>query len=180
MPAGVAEEAAMVEEACRSAGALSVHRAATEEERQQLWEARRQLSYALRASAPRKINHDISVPRGRVPQLFALLATLERDYRLWIPSFGHAGDGNIHVNFMVNPDDGDEMARAGRAAQALFEGVIALEGSISGEHGIGFAKSAYLSLELQPEVIALMQRVKAAFDPHGILNPGKIWETEGS
>ena len=66
------------------------------------------------ASAPRKINHDVSVPRGRVPELFALLARLERDYRLWIPSFGHAGDGNIHVNLMVNPDDADEMARAKR------------------------------------------------------------------
>ncbi len=107
------------------------------------------------------------------------LARLERDYRLWIPSFGHAGDGNIHVNFMVNPDDADEMARAKDAARALFEGVVALEGSISGEHGIGFAKAPYLSLELAPDVIALMQRVKAAFDPHGILNPGKIWETGG-
>ena len=177
VPGGVDEEAALVEAACRAAGALSVHRAATEDERQRLWEARRELSYALRASAPRKINHDVSVPRGRVPQLFALLARLERDYRLWIPSFGHAGDGNIHVNFMVNPDDADEMARAKDAAQALFEGVVALEGSISGEHGIGFAKAPYLSLELEPDVIALMQRVKAAFDPHGILNPGKIWET---
>ena len=160
-------------ECCREAESRGVTGAALS------WEARRELSYALRASAPRKINHDISVPRGRVPQLFALLATLERDYRLWIPSFGHAGDGNIHVNFMVNPEDADEMERAARAAQALFEGVIALEGSISGEHGIGFAKAPYLSLELQPEVIALMQRVKAAFDPHGILNPGKIWETAG-
>ena len=115
-----------------------------------------------------------------MPQLFALLARLERDYRLWIPSFGHAGDGNIHVNFMVNPDDADEMARANDAARALFEGVVALEGSISGEHGIGFAKAPYLSLELGPDVIALMQRVKAAFDPHGILNPGKMWETGGT
>jgi glycolate oxidase len=177
VPDGVDEEAALVEAACRAAGAVSVHRAATEDERQRLWEARRELSYALRASAPRKINHDVSVPRGRVPQLFALLARLERDYRLWIPSFGHAGDGNIHVNFMVDPDDADEMARAKNAAQALFEGVVALEGSISGEHGIGFAKAPYLSLELDADVIALMQRVKAAFDPHGILNPGKIWET---
>jgi glycolate oxidase len=179
VPAGVAEEVALVEEACRSAGALSVHRATTEDERQQVWEARRQLSYALRAAAPRKINHDVSVPRGRVPQLYALVARLERDYQLWIPSFGHAGDGNIHVNFMVNPDDAGEMARATDAARALFEGVVALEGSISGEHGIGFTKAPYLSLELEPDVIALMQRVKAAFDPHGILNPGKIWEAEG-
>ncbi len=173
---GVADEVRLVEEACRAAGALAVHRAATGAEREALWEARRELSYALRASAPRKINHDVSVPRGRVPQLFELLARLERDYRLSIPSFGHAGDGNIHVNLMVDPANSDEMARADLAAQALFEGVVRLEGSISGEHGIGFSKAKYLSLELAPEVIALMQRVKAAFDPNGILNPGKIWE----
>ena len=77
---------------------------------------------------------------------------------------------------MVNPADADAMRRADQAAQRLFEGVVALDGSISGEHGIGFAKAPYLSLELAPEVIALMQRVKAAFDPHGILNPGKIWQ----
>jgi glycolate oxidase len=93
-----------------------------------------------------------------------------------MPSFGHAGDGNIHVNIMVDPANADVMRRADDAATRLFEGVVALEGSISGEHGIGFAKAPYLALELAPEVIALMQRVKAAFDPNGILNPGKIWE----
>jgi glycolate oxidase len=176
IPAGADEELALVELACGSAGALSVTRAADDRERARLWEARRELSYALRAAAPRKINHDVVVPRGRVPQLFALIGRLEREYQLWIPSFGHAGDGNIHVNLMVNPADADEMRRASAAARELFEGVVELEGSISGEHGIGFAKAAYLSLELAPEVVALMRRVKAAFDPHGILNPGKIWE----
>lgn len=174
--AGVESEITIVEEVCRAAGAVSVHRAASDEERTRLWEARRELSFALRASAPRKINHDVSVPRGRVPQLFALIADLERRHELWMPSFGHAGDGNIHVNIMVDPDDADAMRRAALAAEALFEGVVSLEGSISGEHGIGFAKAPYLSLELSPDVIALMQRVKSAFDPKGILNPGKIWD----
>jgi glycolate oxidase subunit GlcD len=175
VPAGVAEEARLIEQACRAVGALDVLRAVSDAERAELWEARRSISYALRAAAPRKINHDVSVPRGRVPALFALLADLQREHDLWMPSFGHAGDGNIHVNIMVDPDDAGQMARAERAAAALFEGVVALEGSISGEHGIGFAKAAYLGLELSPDVVALMQRVKAAFDPHGILNPGKIW-----
>ena len=174
-PAGVEEEVDVVQRALGSAGAFTVRRAASEAERDALWEARRELSFALRAAAPRKINHDVSVPRGRLPQLFDLIARLEREHRLWIPSFGHAGDGNVHVNIMVNPADADEMARAEGAALALFKGVVALEGSISGEHGIGFAKAPYLSVELAPEVIALMQRLKAAFDPHGILNPGKIW-----
>lgn len=175
VPAGVDEEAGLVEDACRRAGALTVTRAATGEDRHRIWEARRELSYALRAAAPRKINHDVSVPRGRVPELFALVARLEREHQLWMPSFGHAGDGNIHVNIMIDPAIPDQVRRADAAARALFEGVIDLEGSISGEHGIGFSKAPYLGLELAPEVIALMQRVKAAFDPHGILNPGKIW-----
>jgi glycolate oxidase len=178
VPAGVEEEAGLVEDACRRAGALTVARAASGEERHRLWEARRELSYALRAAAPRKINHDVSVPRGRVPQLFDLVSRLERDHQLFMPCFGHAGDGNIHVNIMVDPARADEMRRAETAARALFEGVVALEGSISGEHGIGFAKAPYLGLELAPDVIGLMRRVKAAFDPRGILNPGKIWEAQ--
>ena len=175
VPTGLAEESSLVEDACRRAGALTVARAASGEEEQRLWEARRELSYALRAAAPRKINHDVSVPRGRVPELYALVSRLERRYQLWMPAFGHAGDGNIHVNIMLDPADPDEVRRADAAAHDLFEGVVALEGSISGEHGIGFSKAPYLGLELAPDVIALMQRVKAAFDPHGILNPGKIW-----
>jgi FAD/FMN-containing dehydrogenase len=176
--AGVREEARRVVEACQRAGALSVRQAATPSERDAIWEARRELSFALRALAPRKINHDVVVPRGRVPQLFALVAALRTRYGLVMPCFGHAGDGNIHVNLMVDPADPGALTRATHAERELFEGVIALEGSISGEHGIGFAKAKYLGLELSPDVIALMQRVKLAFDPHGILNPGKIWSAE--
>jgi glycolate oxidase len=174
-PGAVEEEAALVADACRAASATSVRRAASEEERQQLWEARRELSFALRALAPRKINHDVVVPRGRVPELFDLIERLRREYGLLIPCFGHAGDGNIHVNIMVDPANPAALAAAERAARELFEGVVALEGSISGEHGIGFSKAPYLGIELSVDVIALMQRVKAAFDPRGILNPGKIW-----
>ena len=103
------------------------------------------------------------------------MADLKRRYDLRIASFGHAGDGNIHVNLMIDRDDQAQRTRAQEAERALFERVVALEGSISGEHGIGFAKAPYLSIELSPEEIALMKRVKAAFDPHGILNPGKIF-----
>ncbi len=175
----VEEEAARVTAACTAAGALDVRRARDDQERQAIWEARRELSHALRALAPKKINHDVVVPRGRVPQLFELLEELRRDYRLLMPAFGHAGDGNIHVNLMVDPADPDQMARARHAERALFKGVVALEGSISGEHGIGFAKAPYLGLELSPETIALMSRVKRAFDPNGILNPGKLWDYRG-
>ncbi len=173
---GVEDESAHVLSACRHAGALTVQRANTGAERDAIWEARRELSFALRALAPRKINHDVVVPRGRVPQLFDLVDRLRREYRLLIPCFGHAGDGNIHVNVMCDPANADEMRRAKAAEHALFAGVVALEGSISGEHGIGFAKAPYLGLELSPDVIALMKRVKLAFDPNQILNPGKLWD----
>ena len=180
VPAGVAEETTRVAAACRQAGAIDVDQAASDVERQIIWEARRQLSYALRALAPLKINHDVVVPRGRLPQLFELVDRIRRDEELLIACFGHAGDGNIHVNMMIDPADERQAARAGAAQQRLFEGVVALEGSISGEHGIGFAKAPYLALELSAEVIALMKRLKTAFDPHGVLNPGKIWPPQAA
>jgi glycolate oxidase len=175
LAAAVTEEAARCEQACRDAGATEILRAHDEAERQEIWRVRRELSLALKTITPIKFNHDVVVPKGRIPQLFEFVERLKRDYRLRIPCFGHAGDGNIHVNIMVTPGDDDEMRRAHDAERVLFEGVVALEGSISGEHGIGFAKAKYLPLELDPQTIALMKRVKDAFDPHGILNPGKIF-----
>lgn len=171
----VAGEATRVEQACRDAGATEILRARDEAEVQELWRVRRELSPSLKMITPLKVNHDVVVPKARVPELFALVDQLKARFRLRIPCFGHVGDGNIHVNMMVSPDDEDEMRRAHEAEVELFKGVVALEGSISGEHGIGFAKAPFLGIELSPETIALMQRIKLAFDPHGILNPGKIF-----
>jgi glycolate oxidase len=175
MQAAVDEEIDRVADACRGAGATRVSLAANDEDRDRLWNVRRMLSGALKATGLLKINHDVVVPRGRVPELFAAIATLRQAHQLRIAAFGHAGDGNIHVNLMVDRRDTQQRARAGEAERALFERVVALEGSISGEHGIGFAKAQYIGLELSPEEIALMKRVKTAFDPNGILNPGKIF-----
>ena len=136
---------------------------------------RRQLSYALRAAAGHKINHDVVVPRGRVPELFDEVSRVRAAQGLRIACFGHAGDGNIHVNILIDNENADERHRAALAEREIFSRVVALEGSISGEHGIGFAKRPYLSIELSADQIALMKRVKAAFDPAGILNPGKIF-----
>lgn len=174
-PEAIAEEAERVAQACRDAGATEILRAGDEAERQELWRVRRELSYSLKTITPLKFNHDVVVPKGRIPELFALVRRIKEDYRLRIPLFGHAGDGNIHVNIMVDPNDAAEIARAHEAEPVLFRGVVAMEGSISGEHGIGFSKLPFIPLELSPDEIALMKRVKAAFDPLGILNPGKMF-----
>jgi glycolate oxidase len=174
-PAAVEEDARQVEAACRDAGATELLRARDDDERHELWRVRRELSFSVRTLAPLKINHDVVVPKGRIPELFALVRRIRQESGLRIPLFGHAGDGNIHVNIMLDPADAGEAARARAAERTLFEGVVALEGAISGEHGIGFSKAPFLALELSPPEIALMKRVKAAFDPHGILNPGKIF-----
>jgi glycolate oxidase len=175
VPSAVSEEAGRVEQACRDAGSTEVLRARNEAERAELWRVRREISLSLKMVAPLKFNHDVVVPKGRIPELFALVHRVREEFRLRIPLFGHAGDGNIHVNIMVDPQDADEIARAHDAERVLFAGVVALEGSISGEHGIGFSKAPFVPLELSPDEIALMKRVKQAFDPNGILNPGKIF-----
>ena len=175
VPASVAEESSRVERALSSAGATEVLRARDEAERQELWRVRRELSLSLKMVAGLKFNHDVVVPKARIPALFALVQRIAAERRLRIPCFGHAGDGNIHVNIMVDPNDRDEIQRAHDAERELFEGVVAMEGSISGEHGIGFSKAPFIAIELSPDEIALMKRVKAAFDPHNLLNPGKIF-----
>jgi glycolate oxidase len=175
IPSAVQDEMSLVVRACETAGVMSVRRANSEADRAELWSVRREISLALRATGLLKINHDVVVPRGRVPQLYDAVEELRRQFGLRVAAFGHAGDGNIHVNLMVDRQNPDELARARAAERVLFERVLALEGSISGEHGIGYAKKPYLAMELSAEVIALMQRLKAAFDPNHILNPGKIF-----
>jgi glycolate oxidase len=174
----VGAEADRVEAACIGAGAIELLRARTEAERQELWRVRREISPSLKTIASLKLNHDVVVPRARIPDLFDLVGELKSRFDVRIPCFGHVGDGNIHVNMMVPHDDADAVRRARAAERELFHGVVAMEGSISGEHGIGFSKAAYLGLELAPETIALMKRIKRAFDPNGILNPGKIFPDE--
>jgi len=137
-----------------------------------LWAARKALSLAQRAATQHKINEDVVVPVSRLPALVDGVRRLAEKHAVPIVSFGHAGNGNLHVNFL--PRDVDEIERAYAALPELFALVIALEGTLSGEHGIGLVKRDYLQLALGAGSIALMRAVKAAFDPDGILNPGKL------
>ena len=176
LPETVAEEGRRVEQACREAGATEVLVAHDQATREELWRVRRALSLSLRVLAPLKVNHDVVVPKGRVPELFDLIDRLRAaSPGVRIPCFGHVGDGNIHVNMMLDPADPVALDAARVAERALFEGVVALEGSISGEHGIGFSKLPFVPLELSRIEIDLQRRIKAAFDPLNILNPGKMF-----
>tara|TARA_B100001123_G_scaffold435397_1_gene563815 strand:- start:20637 stop:22064 length:1428 start_codon:yes stop_codon:yes gene_type:complete len=177
MPTAVDEESTQVIQACQSIG-LEARTAYTPAERERLWDQRRNLSLALRAHAPKKLNHDVVVPKGRIPQLFEVIQRLKTTYDLQIPSFGHVGDGNIHVNILLDPNNPVERKRAASAEAELFKAVVGLEGSITGEHGIGFSKKTFLELELSEPTIATMRGLKRAFDPKGILNPGKIFPEE--
>ena len=138
-----------------------------------LWACRKALSPALRSLAPKKINEDVAVPVSRIPELIAGLQQLAERHQVQIVNFGHAGNGNIHVNLLGNPDDAAELRRMHACLDEVFRLVLELEGTLSGEHGVGLAKRDFVAWEIQPETLALMRSVKAQFDPAGILNPGK-------
>jgi len=137
-----------------------------------LWNARKALSPALRTISPHKINEDVVVPVSRVPQLVARLQKLANEYALPIVSFGHAGNGNLHVNLL--PRDDPERGRAHACLAEVFKAVIELDGTLSGEHGIGTAKRDFMAHAIDAEALELMRGIKRVFDPDGILNPGKL------
>jgi D-lactate dehydrogenase len=161
-----------VADAAQGDGLLELRRAANEAEITDLWAARRALSPALRDLSPNKINEDVVVPVSRVPELVAATRRLAAQHRLPIVTFGHAGNGNLHVNLL--PRDATEMAAAERCLAELFEVVVALDGTLSGEHGIGLAKRDFMARALDPGALDLMRAIKRTFDPDGILNPGKL------
>lgn len=142
--------------------------------RARLWAARRALSPALRTIAPGKLNEDVVVPVSRIPDLVAGVEALAAESALTIVSFGHAGNGNLHINILYYPDDADETARAQAALPRIFDLALALGGALSGEHGIGLSKRDFMAGAFDPATLATMRAVKAAFDPDGILNPGKL------
>jgi glycolate oxidase len=153
------------------------HRAARDRaEAEELWAVRRKCSPAMFALGDSKLNEDIVVPLRSYAKFARFLEKLRRESRLAIPTFGHLGDGNLHVNIMYHRYDPAECRRAEWAVGTLMREVIALGGAISGEHGIGLAKTPFLRLQHSPAQIKAMLAVKRALDPNGILNPGKMFE----
>jgi glycolate oxidase len=173
-PAAVKKEAERVVDICQTLGGEAVV-AEDDMARERLWEARRSISPALYHIKPTKINEDIVVPRDKVTSALIELKRLSEVTGIKIISFGHAGDGNIHVNIMVDIDDREEYLKGMEVAKKVFEIALNLGGSISGEHGIGIIKAPYLDMEIKEKELELMKGIKKLFDPAGMMNPGKIW-----
>ena len=161
-------------DAAEGDGLVALDVAADGSARDRLWAARRALSPALRTIAPGKINEDVVVPVSRIPDLMAGVEALSVEASLPIVVFGHAGNGNLHVNIMYRPDDASETARAQAALPRLFALVLSLGGTLSGEHGIGVAKRDWMERAFDAPTLTAMRAIKAALDPDGILNPGKV------
>ncbi|MDI1253952.1 FAD-linked oxidase C-terminal domain-containing protein [Thermomonas sp.] len=165
---------AALQRAATGDGLLVLDSASDPEASTALWEARKALSPALRSIAPGKINEDVVVPVSRLPELVRGIEGLSREFALPIVAFGHAGNGNVHANILFDPDDASENERAHAALPRLFALTLSLGGTLSGEHGIGTAKRAYMADAFDGPTLATMRAVKQAFDPDGLLNPGKV------
>ncbi|HEX8634653.1 MAG TPA: FAD-linked oxidase C-terminal domain-containing protein [Pyrinomonadaceae bacterium] len=174
-PSEVERDALLCEQVVRDGGGFDVMRSETREEEERLWDVRRAISPALKKFGTMKFNEDVVVPRSRVPELVARVEEIGKLHDTFVVNFGHAGDGNIHVNFMCDRDDPEAMRRAREAVRDTFACSVELGGTISGEHGIGYVKAPYLDMALGAATIDAMKSIKRALDPHGILNPGKMF-----
>jgi glycolate oxidase subunit GlcD len=163
-----------LEKVIRAGKPLFVNRAIGQAACEKLWQIRREFSYSLRDTGLTKLNQDIVVPRGRLEDLFQFAARLQQKHGLPVAAFGHAGDGNIHVNIMVDRTGPDSAERSQSALDDLFAQVLAWGGAITGEHGIGLAKQRWWPQAISPRVQQLHRQLKKALDPRGILNPGKF------
>lgn len=173
-PSTIIREAERVADICRHLGA-EVSMAEDEEARAKLWEARRAVSPALYHVSPTKINEDIVVPRNRIPDMLKRLTRLSQESGIKIVNFGHAGDGNIHVNIMVDRNNEEEYAKGVELVKHVFKETLELGGTLSGEHGVGLTKAPYIGMEISETGLSIMKSIKQVFDPKNILNPGKIF-----
>jgi glycolate oxidase len=171
----VERAARVVEQVMREGGGFDLLRSTTREEEDRLWDVRRALSPAIKKYGTLKLNEDVVVPRSRVPELVERVEEIGRRRNTFVVNFGHAGDGNIHVNFMCDREDPAAVARARAAVRDTFAVAVELGGTISGEHGIGYVKAPYMEMAVTETTMDAMKRIKRALDPLGILNPGKVF-----
>jgi len=174
----IEKQAARIRELIAPLGLVDCKVAQDAAESEALWKVRRLVSPSLRDVNPDKFNEDIVVPRSRVPEVIRRIEKIQIKYDVPIVNFGHAGDGNIHVNIMIDKAVPGMEAKAYEAIREVFQAALDLGGTMSGEHGVGLAKQPYIPLELKPEQIAAMQAIKHALDPNNILNPGKMFPVE--
>lgn len=170
-------QAQLIGDRCSAVGALEVSVATSTDARRRLWDSRKQMSYAVRSRARHKLSEDVVVPRQKLAALLREVTSIGERNDIDALSYGHAGDGNLHVNFLWNTDD--EWPRVEQAVHDLFRATIALGGTLSGEHGIGLLKAPFVPLEQSEELIELQRSLKNVFDPRGVLNPGKMFPTRG-
>jgi glycolate oxidase len=169
------KQAQRIAEIIKPLGVVETRIAETPAESEALWQIRRSVSASLRKVNPDKFNEDICVPRSKLPDMIRRIDQIADRHGVPIVNFGHAGDGNIHVNIMIDKKIPGELEKAERAIEEVFKGALELGGTMSGEHGVGIAKAAYIPLELTEETAAYMKKIKKALDPNNILNPGKIF-----
>jgi glycolate oxidase len=178
-PQTAAREIETVAQVCRQGGAKDVQIAGNAQESEELWRARRSVSPSLGRVRPNKLGEDIVVPRSAIPDMVRRIKVASLEHDVPIVIFGHAGDGNLHPNILFDKRDEDEWHRVERAVADLFAGAVELGGTLSGEHGVGVLKQPYLEMALGSLAIEIMRGIKRAFDPKGILNPGKVLPPAG-
>ena len=171
----VERESKLIEQILQDNGGFDILRSKNKEDENKLWDARRAISPSLMKYGSLKLNEDVVVPRSKVPELIDRIEEIARKQNTFVANFGHAGDGNIHVNFMCDRDNADSVGRARECVKETFRLAVELGGTISGEHGIGYVKAQYLDLAIDAPTLEMMKAIKKVFDPNGILNPGKMF-----
>jgi len=171
----VDDAARVVERTLASLDPVEIRSASTAGEREALWKLRKSTSPAIARIAPLKFNEDICVPISKIPDICRFVEDLGRLRDVKVVSFGHSGDGNLHINFMTSWERPEEVARVKAAVEELFREAVRMGGTLSGEHGIGMMKRPYLGIALDPATIAFEKTVKRTLDPENILNPGKMF-----
>ncbi len=168
-------EAEVIRKVCAQNNALSCKLATSEKERDVLWSARRAALSSLARIKPSTILEDATVPRSRIVELVEAVNNIAKKYDIMIGTFGHAGDGNLHPTILTDLRDKEEEKKVEKVIEEIFIETVKLDGTLSGEHGIGLTKARFLKLEISDEVYKLMKKIKQALDPNNILNPGKLF-----